>query len=90
MCNIYDLVKPLVGSSGKLYCTLESLKDVEDIFGRDLLMQNNTWVGESSFAEQIDGDFCLCYLNTVALLEQGNLKENIDFKLDWQNWDEIT
>jgi hypothetical protein len=97
MCNVYDVSKPLSGQSGKIYFRLESLKEAEDIFGKDLLLENNTWsdycdkeseLPHSTFLEQIDGDFCLCYLKTEKLLEDGGLRKGIDFKLDYEDWNE--
>jgi len=95
MCLIYQLYEPIVGSSGKKYSSIDSLKQAEDIFGKDLMLVNNTWdkfktdAATTTFENQIDGDFCLCYLETEKLLEMRGLKHFIDFKLTWEDWNGI-
>ena len=96
MCNVYDFKEPITGLSGREYFDIAGLKAAEDIFGREALLKNNTWeeyqqenpdvlMGTSSFEEQIDSNYCLCYLETQKLLEQRGLKYGIDFKLDWDD-----
>ena len=93
MCLVYELYEPIVSSSGKKYSSFESLKEAEDIFGRELMLANNTWdkfktdEATTTFENQIDGDFCLCYLETERLLEMRGLKHFVDFKLIWEDWD---
>ena len=94
MCDVYELSKPLIGVSGKMYYHIETLGDAADIFGvenlflcKDPLYTTINDIDDIKKLITPPAETCLCPLNTKKLLEMGNLKYKIDFKLEYEDWE---